>query len=162
MDAPQLDLIRKIHGQFRGAGLRLSIAESCTGGLVAHLLTSLPGASDFFDSSVVCYSTESKIKVLGVRKSVIKSHGAVSEEAARAMAVAVRNKRGTEFSLSTTGNLGPKPMEDKKIGLVFMAVDWQKETISRGMLFEGEREAIKLEAALSALRLLREVVEVWK
>ncbi len=162
MDASHLDLVREIHGHFKKSGLRLSVAESCTGGLIGHLLTSLPGASDFFDSSVVCYSTDCKIKLLGVGSSAIRKHGAVSEETARAMAVAVRKKRGTDFSLSTTGNLGPDPMEDKKVGLVYMAVDWQRETISRGMLFEGEREAIKLKAAVSALEFLREVVEVWK
>ncbi|HWR58653.1 MAG TPA: CinA family protein, partial [Thermodesulfovibrionales bacterium] len=116
-------MAKKIHRHFKMSGLRLSVAESCTGGLIAHLLTTLPGASEFFDSSVVCYSTESKIKLLGVKSSVIRKHGAVSEETARAMAVAVRNRRGTDLSLSTTGNLGPDAMEDKKVGVVFIAVD---------------------------------------
>ncbi len=162
MDTSEIELVGKIHDNFRRNGLRLSIAESCTGGLIGHLLTMLPGASDFFDSSVVCYSTESKIKLLGVSGSVIRKYGAVSEEAARSMAMAVRKKRRTDFSLSTTGNLGPKPMEDKRVGLVFMAVDWERETISKGMLFEGEREEIKREAAIAALQFLNEVVEVWK
>lgn len=162
MDVSHADLITKIHTNFRESGFRLSIAESCTGGLIAHLITTLPGASDFLDSSIVCYSTESKIKLLGVRKSVIAKHGAVSEETAREMAVAVRNRRGTDFSLSVTGNLGPKPMEDKRVGLIFMAVDWQRETSSRGMIFEGDREEIKYQSAVAALQFLKEVVEVWK
>lgn len=162
MDASHLDLVKEIHRHFRKSGLRLSVAESCTGGLIGHLLTALPGASDFFDSSIVCYSNDCKIKLLGVRSSVIRRHGAVSDETARAMAAAVRKKRGTDLSLSITGNLGPDPMEDGKVGLVYIAVDRQREIISEGRLFEGDREAIKFQAAISALRLLREVVEVWE
>lgn len=161
MDISCVKLIKKIHGHFKSAGVRLSVAESCTGGLIGHLLTNIPGASDFFDSSIVCYSVESKIKLLGISKSIIKSHGVISEEVARAMAVAVRKKRETDFSLSITGNLGPAPMEGKKIGLVYMAVDRESDTTSRGMIFEGEREAIKLESAISALQFLDEVFETW-
>jgi PncC family amidohydrolase len=161
MEFSDTELIEKIHLSFKRSGFRLTAAESCTGGLVGHLLTRLPGASDFFDSSVVCYSRESKIRLVGVRPSVLKAHGTISEEAARAMAVAIRRKRKTDFSLSITGNLGPDPAEDKKVGLVYMAVDWEKETASRGMIFDGEREVIKRSAALAALHLLVEVVEVW-
>jgi nicotinamide mononucleotide (NMN) deamidase PncC len=77
------------------------------------------------------------------------------------MAVAIRRKRKTDFSLSITGNLGPDPAEDKKVGLVYIAVDRERETVSRGMIFDGEREAIKRAAALAALHLLVEVVDVW-
>ncbi|HXX81964.1 MAG TPA: CinA family protein [Thermodesulfovibrionales bacterium] len=161
MDTSDRELIEKIHHHFKRSDLTLSIAESCTGGLISHLLTNLPGASSFLDSSVVCYSTESKVKLLGVRRSLIKSHGAVSEKTAQAMAVAVRKKNNTDFSLSTTGNLGPNPMEDKRVGLVYIAVDWNRETVSKGMLFDGEREEIKHEAARAALKFLGEVLEVW-
>ena len=161
MDTVDRELIEKIHHRFTRAGLTLSIAESCTGGLISHLLTNLPGASLFFDSSVVCYSTESKVRLLGIRRSLIKGHGAVSEETAQAMAAAVRKRRATDFSLATTGNLGPNPMEDKKLGLVYMAVDWKRETVSKGMLFDGEREKIKHETARAALQFLSEVLEVW-
>ena len=141
--------------------MRLGIAESCTGGLISHLLTSLPGASEFFDSSLVCYSTESKIKLLRVKPLIIKRHGVVSEDTARAMAEGVREQRKTDFSLSTTGNLGPEPMENKKVGLVYMAVSWKDGTTSKGMIFEGERESIKYAAAEAALRFLGEAVEIW-
>jgi len=161
MDTADRELIEKIHHHFTRSGLTLSIAESCTGGLISHLLTNLPGASLFLDSSVVCYSTESKVRLLGIRRSLIKSHGAVSEKTAQAMAVAVRKKSGTHFSLATTGNLGPNPMEDKKVGLVYIAVDWSRETLSKGMLFEGEREKVKYETAKAALQFLSEVLEVW-
>jgi nicotinamide-nucleotide amidase len=161
MDIADRQLIEKIHHHFKHSGLTLSVAESCTGGLISHLLTNLPGASLFLDSSVVCYSTGSKVGLLGIRRSLIKSHGAVSEKTAEAMAVAVRKKSGTDFSLATTGNLGPNPMEDKRVGLVYVAVDWKRETVSKGMLFEGEREDIKHQTAMAALQFLSEVLEVW-
>ncbi len=161
MDISCIESAEKIHKLLRAAGLRLSVAESCTGGLVSHLLTNLPGASLVFDSSVVSYSNDSKIRLLGVRSSLIKKFGAVSEETARAMAVAVRKKRNTDFSLSTTGNLGPDPMEGKRIGLVYMAVDREEETVSKGMIFDGERETIKFLAAEASLRFLSEVIETW-
>ncbi|MGD1075787.1 MAG: CinA family protein [Thermodesulfovibrionales bacterium] len=161
METTDTELIEKIHAFFKGSRLKLSIAESCTGGLVGHLLTSRPGASEFFDSSVVSYSAESKISLLGVRKSLIERHGTISEETARAMAYCIRKKRKTDFSLSVTGNLGPKPAEEKSIGLVYVAVDWKRETISKGMIFDGAREAIKHSAAIASLQFLREVVEAW-
>ncbi|MCL5024748.1 MAG: CinA family protein [Nitrospirae bacterium] len=141
--------------------MTLSAAESCTGGLISHLITNIPGASLFFDSSVVTYSVESKVKFLGVRSSLLKKYGAVSEEVARAMATGVREKRKTDFSVAITGNLGPGVMEDKRVGLVYMAVDWKRETVSKGMVFEGAREAIKYQAALAALEFLIEVSETW-
>lgn len=154
-------MIAWVHEHFKRLGLSLSMAESCTGGLISHLLTDLPGASLFLDSSLVCYSVESKRALLKVKKSVVSRHGAISEKAAEEMARGVRRLRGTDFSLAVTGNLGPVPMEDKQIGLVYMAVDWERETISKGMLFEGSREEIKYQAALEALHFLKEVAEVW-
>lgn len=161
MEFSDTELIEKIHFSFKRSGLRLAAAESCTGGLVGHLLTRLPGASSFLDSSVVCYSRESKTALVGVKPSVLKAHGTISEETARAMAVAIRRKRKTDLSLSVTGNLGPDPVENKRVGLVYMAVDRERETVSRGMIFDGEREEIKRAAALAALHLLLEVIEVW-
>ncbi|GAB4417037.1 MAG: hypothetical protein OHK0032_13040 [Thermodesulfovibrionales bacterium] len=161
MEAPDIELIKEIHSYFKKSGSRLCIAESCTGGLISHLLTCLPGASDFFDSSVVCYSLESKIKLLGIKRALIKTHGVISEEAARAMAIAIRKKRKTDFSMSTTGIIGPEPVEDKRVGFVYTAVDCERETLSRGMIFDGEREAIKYQAAISSLRFLTEVIQVW-
>ncbi len=161
MDASEIELIERIHKRFKASGLRLSIAESCTGGLIAHLVTNLPGASLFFDSSIVCYSNKSKIELLGVRRSLIARHGAISEEVARAMAVAARKKAGTDVSLSITGNLGPDTMEEKRVGLVYIAVDWERETGSKGMIFEGNREEIKSQAAMASLVFLNEVLDIW-
>lgn len=161
MDTAHLKLIKKLHGVFQSKKLSLSLAESCTAGFVSSLIVQLPGASDFFDSAIVCYSQESKEKLLGVKKSILKRYGTVSEETTRAMAENIRLKTKTDFALSITGNLGPNPIEDKKTGLVFLAVSFEGGVESKGMMFEGSREEIKLAAAIAALEFLYGAVSVW-
>jgi len=161
METSELEMLKKIHAIFKSKKLKLSVAESCTGGFIGHMITSLSGASEFFDSSVVCYSSESKKKFLGIKKSMIKKYGAVSEETARAMAEAMRLKAGTDYALAITGNLGPAGMENKKAGLVFFAVASDAVTESKGMIFDGSRDEIKQAASLSALEFLCGVVSVW-
>lgn len=161
METSELELIRKIHGIFKSKNLRLSLAESCTAGFISSLIIQLPGASDFFDSAVVCYSPISKEKFLGVKKSILKRYGAVSEQTAKVMAKGVRLKAKTDFALSITGNLGPKPIEDKKAGLVFMAVSFEGGIESKGMMFEGSRDEIKVSASAAALEFLYGVVSIW-
>ncbi|MDI6744479.1 MAG: CinA family protein [Thermodesulfovibrionales bacterium] len=161
METPELKLIRKVHGIFKSKNLRLSLAESCTAGFISSLVAHLPGASDFFDSAVVCYSPESKEKLLGVKKAILRRHGTVSEEAAMAMAEGVRLRTKTDFALSITGNLGPKPIEDKEAGLVFIAISFEGGVESKGMMFEGSRDEIKLAASAAALEFLYGVVSIW-
>lgn len=161
MDTSEINLIKRIHQHFKNSGSTLCVAESCTGGLISHLLTGLPGASEFLDSSVVCYSTDSKRGLLGISRALIKSCGVISEEAARAIAIAVRKKRKTDFSVAVTGNLGPAGMEGKKAGLVYMAVDSKKGTVSKGMVFKGNRESVKHKAAVSSMQLLCGAFEKW-
>lgn len=161
MDSSEIILAKRIHLYFKKTGLTLCLAESCTGGLISHILTRMPGASTFLDSAVVSYSTDSKIKLLGVSKALLKKYGAVSEEAARAMAEALRKKRMTYVSLSTTGNIGPSALENRQVGLVYIAVASAKETLSRRMVFEGDREAIKYQAAMAAINLLDKAIKKW-
>jgi len=146
-----------VHDVFRERGLTLSVAESCTGGLISHYITALPGASAFFEAGVVTYSIEAKERILGVSREIISAHGVVSEETARDMAEKVRHLAGTGYALSTTGNLGPGVLEDKEAGLVYMAVSTRTRTVSRAARFTGERGKIKESAALTALGLLLEV-----
>ncbi len=153
-----LEVVSGIHEIFREKGLTLSIAESCTGGLISHYITALPGASAFFEAGVVTYSVESKEKILGVSPEIISAHGVVSEETARDMAEKVRHLTGTTCSVSTTGNLGPDVLEDKEAGLVYIAVSTGTKTISSEMRFTGDRGEIKESAALAALKLLVEGV----
>lgn len=161
MENYSLELSEKVSRVFLEKGLRLAVAESCTGGLVSHLLTNVPGASGFFEASLVCYSRKAKMKALGLRKSFLDTHGTINEETARAMAEAVRKKTKTDFSVATTGNLGPDTLEDRKAGLVFIAVAYEENTTSIGFIFEGSRQEIKQLAAAAALELLYEAVSVW-
>ncbi len=154
-----MEVVTRLRELFRGRNLRLSVAESCTGGLVSHYLTLLPGASTFFEAGVVAYSARSKEGILGVSSVTISDSGVVSEATAREMAERVRSLAGTDYALSTTGNLGPDVLEGKERGLVYIAVSSEGGTLSRQMRLTGDRLENKESAALGALRLLLEVVE---
>ncbi len=138
-------------------GLTLSVAESCTGGLICHFLTNVPGASSFFRAGVVAYAAAAKRNILGIGQKVISAYGMVSGETARQMAEKIRLLTKTDFAISTTGNLGPDVLEKKPKGLVYMAVSTRNGTIIRKCLFKGTRGQIKEKAALAALDLLLEV-----
>jgi len=154
-----LHLIKKVHEIFRKRGLSLSVAESCTGGLLSHYITTLPGSSNFFEAGVVSYSAETKKKILGISPETISKYGVVSEETAREMAEKVRSLTGTDCSLSTTGNLGPDVLEGKGKGLIYIAVSKTGKTISKEVRLTGNREKNKEEASISALKFLIEVLE---
>jgi PncC family amidohydrolase len=159
MDKEILEVIQRVHGLFRKIGLTLSVAESCTGGLVSHYLTSLSGASNFFEAGVITYSAESKKEILGVPSEIISRYGVVSEETAREMAERMRSLTKTDFSLSTTGNMGPVLLEGKGKGLVYIAVSKEGKTLSKEIRLTGDREGNKEEASLSALRFLLETMD---
>jgi PncC family amidohydrolase len=159
MKKKTLVVIERVHEIFKEKGLTLSVAESCTGGLVTHFITFLPGASKFFEAGVVSYSAEAKREILGVSSDIISLYGVVSDQAAREMAEKVRALTGTDFALSTTGNLGPDVLEGKEKGLIYTAVSKKGKTFSREMRLTGDREENKEEAALSALKFLIETVE---
>ena len=161
MENEFLTVIEEISERLEGKALKLGVAESCTGGLISHEITNLPGASKFFDMSVVSYSEKSKISLLGVGASLLKRHGAVSEEAAVAMAEGVKKFPGIDVSLSITGVAGPEPLEDKDIGLVYMAVCLKDLVESKRLSLRGDRETIKREASLEALRFLNQVLRLW-
>ncbi len=147
-----------IHNIFKEKGLTLSIAESCTGGLICHYLTAVAGASSFLAAGVVTYSAESKKRILGIPQKIFSAHGIVSEETARQMARKVRTLTKADVSVSTTGNLGPDVLEDKPKGLVFVAISSKKGTVSKKLQLKGTRAQVKEKAVLSALRFLAEVL----
>ena len=152
-------VVQKIHTFFRGKSLTLSVAESCTGGLISHLITTLPGSSAFFEAGVVAYSAAVKEKMLGVSPETIAMHGVVSEQVVREMAKNIRELTGTDFSLSTTGNLGPDVLESKEKGLVYIAVSREGEVFSKELRLKGNREENKKEASRLALEFLMEIAE---
>jgi nicotinamide-nucleotide amidase len=137
-------------------GFTLATAESCTGGLVAHRLTEVPGSSTYFTEGVVTYSNEAKTRLLGVPAHLIEAHGAVSAEVAEAMAVGVKARAETDFGLSVTGIAGPGGgTEEKPVGLVYVALADDAHTEHKRLLLPGDRHLIRWRASQFALDLLR-------
>lgn len=159
MNREILEIIEKVHELFKKNKLTLSVAESCTGGLISHYITVLPGASSFFEAGVVSYSVETKKKLLGVSGRIISKYGVVSKETAKEMAEKVRLLTGTDYSLSTTGILGPDVLEGKKKGLICIAVSRRRRTFTKELRLKGSREKNKEGASLSAIGFLIEIIE---
>jgi len=134
----------------------VAVAESCTGGLLAHRLTNVPGASNVFLAGYVTYSNDAKIDILDVDRRLLEKHGAVSEQVAAAMAQGARSRAKSTFALSTTGIAGPDGGSDQKpIGTVYLALATPNEMVTRKLFFPTDRETFKDLAVQNALDLLR-------
>ena len=140
----------------RRAGERVSTAESCTGGLVAGLLTEIAGSSDVFDRAFVTYSNEAKTEMLGVSPALLEKHGAVSEAVARAMARGALARSHASVAVAVTGIAGPGGgRAGKPVGLVhFARARSDGATVAERHVFEGDRTAVRLAATEAALGLL--------
>ena len=137
----------------------LSVAESCTGGFVSHLITSVPGCSAWYKGAVTAYSNQVKTNVLGVRAETIEMFGAVSEETACEMAAGVRNLMGTDFAVATTGIAGPDGgSPEKPVGTVWIAVATAQKVSATKFVFGDNRERNILRSGQSALQLLRKII----
>jgi len=145
---------------FRKRGWRLSIAESCTGGLIGHRITNVPGSSDYFDGGVITYSNDAKIELLKVPEETIAAYGAVSRQTAVAMAEGIRKLRGIEVGIGVTGIAGPAGgTEAKPVGLVYIALSSPVRVECKEFRFDGDREMIKLQASEAALNMIRGLLE---
>lgn len=140
--------------------LTLAAAESCTGGMVSEIITSIPGASSYFLASCVTYSNESKVKLLGVFEETIMQHGAVSIETAAEMASGIRKVTGADIGISITGIAGPDGGTDlKPVGTVCFGVDCKGQVITRKEIFEGDRDSIRKQSSDYVLNLLIDIVK---
>lgn len=134
----------------------MAVAESCTGGNIAHLITLTPGSSDWFAGGVVSYSNQVKSDVLYVDEKLISQFGAVSSEVAKAMAIGVRKATGADFSVSTTGIAGPDGgLPEKPVGTVWIAVSYDEKVIARKFNFGSEREINIARFSMAAMNFLR-------
>jgi len=134
----------------------IAVAESCTGGCLAKLLTDIPGASGYFTHGWVTYSNDAKVGELGVPADLINKYGAVSEQVAEAMAKAARSKAGTDFAIGITGIAGPSgASEQKPVGLVYISVGSDNSCDTERHVFSGNRDFVRLRAAKTALNMLR-------
>ena len=153
VDMPQSVLAELVRGK-----ATLATAESCTGGLIAHMITDLPGVSPFYPGGVVSYSNEAKSELLGVQESLIEAHGAVSPEVAAAMADGVRKRFGADIGISTTGVAGPTGgTPEKPVGLVYLGLSTAEGTQTRRLDIGADqpRAIIQHRASKAALNWAR-------
>ena len=155
MQAIDGTLLNKISLILKEQNLKIATAESCTGGLIAHTLTNIAGASDYFDRGVVSYSNKSKTELLGVPEKLIDKYGAVSNPVAKAMADGIRVKSEVDIGISTTGIAGPTGgTKEKPVGLVFIAISTKDNVIVKKYQFGGNRIQNKYDTCKAALNML--------
>jgi nicotinamide-nucleotide amidase len=143
----------------RARGWTLATAESCTGGLVAARLTGIPGSSEVFRGAVVAYANEVKEGELGVPAALLARHGAVSPEAAEAMAKGARERLGVDVAVSVTGIAGPDGgTEEKPVGLVYLHAEGPDGGLGREFSFPRDRASIRARSVVGALHLVRRLV----
>ena len=139
--------------------ISISVAESCTGGLISHSITKLSGASNIFKSGIVCYSNDSKIKYLSVSKSILKKHGAVSSKVAEEMINGLFKKERTEICVSTTGIAGPNGgSKNKPVGLIFIGIKFKKNKLIFKKFFTGTRFEIQKKTNQFIFKKLNELI----
>jgi nicotinamide-nucleotide amidase len=154
-------LAEKVISFCKRNNLRLATAESCTGGLIAGCLTSISGASDVLQYGYITYTNQAKINLLGVSASILDEHGAVSEIVSRSMANGAIRPSSVDISVSVTGIAGPSGgTSQKPVGLVHISAARDHfETLHERHLFDGDRDAIRMQAVKVALELLLKQAE---
>ena len=144
----------------RSKGLKMSAAESCTGGLIGSFMTEIPGSSDVFLGSAVTYSNESKENILGVNHQTLLDYGAVSEDTAREMALGSIKAYNSDLAVAVTGIAGPGgATPEKPVGLVYIAVADGPRVIVTRNLFKGDRQSIRRQTVEEAIGLLKDLAE---
>jgi nicotinamide-nucleotide amidase len=136
----------------------IAVAESCTGGLVSHLLTNIPGSSKYFKLGIVAYSTQAKISLLNISRQLITRYSTVSSETALSMAKSIRKIAKADIGLSTTGIAGPGGESKCKqpVGSIYIGLAHQKGTFFKQFRFRGVRKTIKLKASIASLKMVKE------
>ncbi len=142
----------RLVNSLREKGLHIATAESCTGGMVSAAITSVSGASEVYDGSVVSYANEIKHRILGVKEKTLSAVGAVSEECAREMAEGVRLLMKADIGISLTGIAGPGGgTPDKPVGTVYLGVSDSEGTYAIRLSLSGDRDTVRKESVKAAL-----------
>jgi len=137
-------------------GMTISVAESCSGGLISHRLTNVPGSSVYFRGGIVVYSNQSKIDLLHVNPHTLEAHGAVSDQTVREMAQGIIDRFKTDFGLAVTGIAGPDGgSKEKPVGTIYIGLAAGQEILSCRYWFWGDREQVKLDTAMMAMDWIR-------
>jgi nicotinamide-nucleotide amidase len=150
-------LAKRLQGICLGSGLTVGTAESCTGGLVASLITDVAGSSGYFRGGIVAYADDAKASLLEVAADALAAHGAVSAQVARAMATGARQRLDIDLAVAVTGIAGPGGgTEAKPVGLTYVAVADAHDVVVQRFVWHGDRASNKLASAEAALELLIE------
>jgi PncC family amidohydrolase len=154
-----IKLVNKVSDELKKHHVTIATAESCTGGLLAHILTNVSGSSEYFDRGVISYSNKAKMELLGVPERLLKNYGAVSKEVAAAMAKAIQHRSQVDIGIATTGIAGPTGgTKDKPVGLVFIGVSTKDAIVVKEFRFAGDRITNKDSTCTAALDLLLETL----
>jgi len=146
------DLLKRYH-------LTIATAESCTGGLLGHILTSVSGSSSYYDRGIISYTNQAKHELLHVPNELLDRYGAVSEPVAAKMAIGVRLNAKVDIGVSTTGIAGPTGgTKEKPVGLVYIGLSTEKDVIVKRFVFDGTRMENKDSTVTEALQLISEVI----
>ena len=152
-------IIEQVHTLLTKKGATLATAESCTGGLLAYSLTSLPGSSRYFLLGITSYSNQAKISLLHIPPSLIRKHGAASIAVAKLMGRNIRAITHSDFGIGITGVAGPAGgSKEKPVGTVFIAVADKHKTICRRFCFSGNRGTVRKKTAAESLKLLKNIL----
>ena len=161
IDEELIALAREVGAACRSSGLTLATAESCTGGLVAHLITEIPGSSAYFLGALVTYADAVKVDLAGVPEATLAAHGAVSAQVAVAMAEGTRQRLGADIVVAITGIAGPDGgSEEKPVGLTYIAVADSEGHDVRRQVWDEDRAGNKRASAASALAMVVERLAV--
>lgn len=157
---PLVGLAQRLQGICLGRGVTVAVAESCTGGLVGHLITEVSGSSGYFLGGPIAYSDDAKQALLGVPAEVLEAHGAVSAQVAIAMAHGARDRLGSDVAVAITGIAGPEGgTPAKPVGLTYVAIADAAGDDVRRHVWTGDRAENKIASARSALEMLVARVE---
>ncbi len=159
MDKPLEVLVGEL---LRRHNLKLAVAESCTGGLASHIITNVPGSSDYYLGGVTSYANQVKVSLLQVSQATLEVHGAVSAETVLEMARGVRLALGADIGVSISGIAGPSGgTPEKPVGTVWIGLSSARDELARHFLWQGDRLTIKQQSVEAALRLLVEYMQAF-
>ena len=155
-----LDRIEKLVKNFSEKNLKISVAESCTGGFISHMFTNISGSSKVFERGIVCYSNQSKIDLLNVDPTIIEKYGAVSEQVVKQLAYNIRVLSNVDVGIGISGIAGPTGgTPEKPVGLVFIGVSTEKDIIVHKVSFKADRIIFKSKVLEKIIYFLEELLQ---
>jgi len=156
MKKKMLAIEKEVGALLKKLGKTIAVAESCTGGLISHRITNVPGSSEYYDRGVISYSNQAKMDILHVSSETLFKFGAVSRQTAVEMAQGIRQISKTDFGLSVSGIAGPGGGSvQKPVGLVYICLATEEDVFCNEYRFKGEREDIKFQTSQAALEMLK-------